>query len=467
MMIHSELQGIKLAEAGRNDLPRLLTSNTPGNCSQWRALSPADCLNRSGKHTAKLIFIGSFVDYSSPVIQDLVGSAQVIVVQRNLIDKAVWDAIDYWRGLHRIVVADLDDDYPELPWSNPAHEFWIKNAQGLPESPIALLTEGLRHCDGLTSPSKVILDDWKDVVPGYWVPNYAERDWYLKVQPEKLKPGIVTIGWGGSVSHYDSWVFSGIKEALEQVCKERLQVKIKICGNDPRLAKLLNIPNEQLVLQPGVSPQQWPHIVGTFDLGVAPLDMREGYKSYDNHRSWIKAMEYLICGVPWIASKSNVYAELAEHGTVVENTVEDWRDALLKAVDNIEFLKRDAKRKRKYGWGLTLESNLDKVVETYERIGLAAMPNLPQAFYVHWSADSQTLRERQAKAKATLLQETVPPRLENGVLDEIQIASFTASRGWATGADFRGVDLITPMQYDFVQRVNSYLLSKNQKVEAQ
>ncbi len=434
------------------------------NCSQWRALSPADVLNRSGKHTAKLVVIGSFIDYTSQAIQDLVGSAQVIVVQRNLIDRQVTDAIDYWRGLRRVVVADLDDDYPHLPFSNPAHEFWIKNAQGLKESPIALLTEGLRHCDGLTSPSKVILNDWKDVVPGYWVPNYAQGDWYLNVQPQKLQPGVVTIGWGGSVSHFDSWVFSGIKEALEQVCKEKPQVKIKICGNDPRLVSLLNIPKEQLTLQTGVSPQQWPHIVKTFDIGVAPLDMREGYSSYDNHRSWIKAMEYLICGVPWIASKSNVYAELAEHGTVVENTVEDWHNALIKVIDNIEFLKRDAKRKRKFGWGLTLENNLDRLVETYERIGLTTMPQLPQAFYVHWTSDEKTRRDRQAKAKATILQTPVSPRLENGVLDEIQIAATVVSGYWTTGADFRGVDLIAPTAYDMTQRINSYLLSKAQEV---
>lgn len=435
------------------------------NCSQWRALSPADVLNRSGKHTAKLVYIQSFADYSNPAVQDLVGSAQVIVVQRNLIDRSIIDAIDYWRGLRRAVVADLDDDYPSLPHSNPAHEFWIKNAQKLSESPVALLTEGLRHCDGLTSPSKVILDDWKDVVPGYWVPNYAQGNWYLNVQPQKLQPGVVTIGWGGSVSHYDSWIFSGIKEALEQVCKERTQVRIKICGNDPRLANLLNIPKEQLVLQTGVSPQQWPHIVKTFDIGIAPLDMREGYKSYDNHRSWIKAMEYLICGVPWIASKSNVYAELAEHGAVVENTPEQWHDALIKAIDNIEFLKRDAKRKRKFGWGLTLENNLDKLVETYERIGLAAMPQLPQAFYVHWTTDEKTRRERQLKAQATLLQTPPPARLANDVLDEIQIAATVAANRWTAGADFRGVNLKAPMKYDITQRLNSYLLSKANVLE--
>ncbi len=436
------------------------------NCSQWRALSPSDVLNRSGKHRSKLVFIGSFVDYGSPAMQDLIGPANIIVVQRNLLDRAVINAIDYWRGMRRVVVADLDDEYENLPWSNPAHEFWIKNAQGLPEAPVALLTEGLRHCDALTSPSKVILDDWKDVVPGYWVPNYAQGDWYLNVQPQKLQPGVVTLGWGGSVSHYDSWVFSGIKEALEQVCKERPQVKVKICGNDPRLAKLLNIPSEQLVLQTGVPPKEWPHIVKTFDLGIAPLDMRDGYKSYDNHRSWIKAMEYLICGVPWIASQSNVYAELAEHGTVVENTVENWHNALINAVDNIEFLKREAKRKRKFGWGLTLEQNLDKLVETYERIGLAAMPQLPQAFYVNWTTDEKSLRERRAAAQKTILQTPIPARLANELLDEIQIAAFVASEKWSTGATVRGLDLIAPMRYDMNQKLNGYLLSKAQKVEA-
>ena len=39
------------------------------------------------------------------------------------------------------------------------------------------------------------------------------------------------------------------------------------------------------------------------------------------------------------------------------------------------------------------------------------------------------------------------------------------SEKWTVGATVRGLDLITPMKYDFMQRVNSYLLSKHNVLE--
>lgn len=390
-------------------------------------------------------------------MQDLVAPASVIVVQRNLIFTEVWEAISYWRMMRKVVVADLDDDYPHLPASNPAHEFWIKNANNLPEAPIALLTKGLAKCDALTSPNKVILSDWKDTVAGVWVPNYARGEWYLNLH-KRPKDDRIIIGWGGSVSHSDSWFFSGAKEAVETICRENPKVCLMLCGNDPRLAGMFDIPKEQKFIQQGVPPKDWPKVVSQFDIGVAPLDLKDGEASYDQRRSWIKCLEYLLCGVPWVASKSHPYEDFEQWGKCVENTSEAWTTALRDTVANLDVLKRQAHRNRKIGWENTLESKIDLLMETYERITLAAMPQLPQTYYVHWTSDGKSLRERQEKARQEISKAILPAQPARAVLDNVQLAATMASRRLLPQIDWYGVDLAENMAYDLTQRFNRFLL---------
>jgi hypothetical protein len=259
-------------------------------------------------------------------VQALVGEADVLVVQRNLLLKEIWEACDYWRGLGKTVVADLDDDYPHLTPQNPAYRFWILDAGKLKErtgyTPIEALTEGFRHVDGLISPNKLILSDWAEVLPdlrGYWVPNYANWEWHNNVKQKPLDEEEIIIGWGGSVSHWDSFWFSGVREALPVIFERYPQTRFKLCGGDLRLQRMLEdiIPGRWFH-QSGVPPAEWPKQVASFDIGTAPLcgpEFPQGER-YDQRRSWLKAAEYLLCGVPWVASDGVVYEELDGRGGV-------------------------------------------------------------------------------------------------------------------------------------------------------
>jgi hypothetical protein len=186
------------------------------NTSQWRSKTPSDGLNKSGKYTGRCIPITDFANYGHPSVQEIVGSSDAVVVQRNLLTEDVWLACDYWRGLGKMVCADLDDDYPHLTPQNPAYNFWIRDKSGLKErtgyTPIEALTEGFRHVDALMSPNELIIKDWSHIVRGFWLPNYAQWSWYkgIKQKPTPQDDEPIVIGWGGSISHWDGWWFSGL-----------------------------------------------------------------------------------------------------------------------------------------------------------------------------------------------------------------------------------------------------------------
>jgi len=324
--------------------------------------------------------------------RNLIAFADLLIFQRNCIIPEVVQAIKYWQALGKPVVIDLDDAYHILPPSNPAHNFWIKGAGALDNTesfvnlsngkPLAqsdalhYLEEGLKASSGLISPNRNLLQAWEHCVgqKQYYLQNYAEKDWWEGLPPrEDLKKeagldGKIVIGWGGSISHLDSFFGSGLFTALERICNQYPNVVVKICGNDDRLEEFLDLPQDQLVRQYGVPPEEWPLQVKTFDIGLAPL-----YGFYDQHRSWIKGIEYLLAGVPWIGTgpggPRGTYADLNGTGYLIKNSVKNWERTLRKIIKNLDAEQRKANelipvaQKR-----FVIDYNLNVFGETYKRI---------------------------------------------------------------------------------------------------
>ncbi len=374
------------------------------NVSQWRSLSPANAVNAAHErgetpHQMQLFFLPSALNWRHPEVQRKVGFGDVLVFQRNAIAPEVWEAMDYWRALGKAVVVDVDDHYPMIPPSNPAFAPWIRNTHGANPAPVDAFTEGLKHADGLLSPSKVILQDWSSVVRGYYQPNLCTREWYAgldqrpigapdvtldygedKKLKAALKPGTagqIILGWGGSISHVDSWLYSGLMDALDRLFGEWPQLRLKFCGGEDRLDPFFERWGERVVRQAGVGHPDWPVVVSSFDIGLAPLDLRplepwlpgSPVASYDERRSWLKGIEYLCAGVPWVGSRSLTYDDLARHGSLVENTPDAWHRALTYLIRNLAEAKREAWHRRKWALkALTLEGQIGPHLSVYERI---------------------------------------------------------------------------------------------------
>ena len=355
-------------------------------------------------HTARLLHMPTALNWNHPEVQKQLGLADILIFQRNVIVPEVWSAMDYWRSIGKAVVVDIqiDDHYAGLPASNPAHAYWIRNRVGLDPDPVKALEEGMRHADALTAPSRVLLKDWEHVVPGYYLPNWTRGLWYEKLQQKPVgahdvelsyqdvdgKPalgqavregseGWPIIGWGGSISHVDSWIYSDVIEALDKLFEKWPLLHLKFCGNEDRLDYVFKRWGDRVIRQGGVRPEHWPLVVSTFDIGIAPLDCRplepwrEGgpVAAYDERRSWLKGIEYLTAGVPWGGSQSATYADLARHGTLVENTPDAWFQALDKKLTYLQAEKELAWNERRWAFKhITFESNVNKYIQIMERI---------------------------------------------------------------------------------------------------
>ncbi|MEN6300574.1 MAG: glycosyltransferase [Anaerolineaceae bacterium] len=338
------------------------------NCSEWRCAIPARAINRTARHHAKLLSIDDF-RWNSPLAEEVCQAADIIIVQRNLFELAL-SSMQHWKARDKAIVADFDDAYNLLPKNHPNYAFWnqgIINSSKAPTQkidppPLTQFKWGLRLAHAATVPSKRLADDWQTYTEMHYLPNYIDLKVYENATHEKHTG--VTIGWGGSVSHLQSFSNSGVITALKKVCAAKPQVTVMICGNDRRVYDLLQIPARQKILQPWVSYSDWPGILSKFDIGLAPLS-----GEYDERRSWIKVLEYMVMKIPWVASESSAYQELKSYGWLVKNDPEVWERLLIDMVDHMSDYKNEAAGEPYlFGIGQSIDENINRVISLYENI---------------------------------------------------------------------------------------------------
>ena len=344
------------------------------NCSNYNCVIPARAINRTANNEAYLMYLNEFAS-NQPYIQELCNKSDIIFLERNLI-MDVNTLLMFWKGRNKNLAAVFDDAYDLIHPLNVSYNFWTKGENPIPQPdgtsvmthinplPIRQLKWGLSMVKGATMPSVMLCRDWSKYTRTYHVRNNLEKSEYENVT--RLHPhddNEIYIGWCGSLSHLDSFLSSGIITALDNVCKKYKDVKVLISG-DKRIFDQLPLPKESKIFQTFVPKPDWPRLVKSLDIGLAPLT-----GEYDYRRSWIKGLEYMMLQVPWIGSDCITYDELQDYGTLVENNAEAWENALVEMIEKIstyrEFAKNDP-----YQFALkqTSDAQVENRLKVYQKI---------------------------------------------------------------------------------------------------
>lgn len=346
------------------------------NTSQWRCVNPANAINAyDSPDEAKTIFYQSlFRDQS---VADLVRWADLVVFERLVIGIQIERIIDM-QAIGKIIVADLDDGYHYMPQSVGPYRFWhegyvMVERDGKQEEvkltvpPVEQLVWGVKFCNALTSPSKLILDDWKKYNKNiYLMPNYIPTEMYLPskrgARTQEERDGRFIIGWGGSWSHLESWKESAIIPAIRTILNKHQHVILRIAGGDARVIEAINMPGR--VFSTGwTSLKDWSGVLAEYDLGLIPL-----YGKYDDRRSWIKTLEYTLMGIPWIGTKMTPTEELKNYGTRIKNTESAWINAIEDAIVNYNSHMELVSAGFDYAMAQDSLTNAPNIIHTYEVI---------------------------------------------------------------------------------------------------
>jgi hypothetical protein len=307
------------------------------NTTFHRVAVPALILENTGRHHNIVTSVmGLLNGKKDPEFQAEIDHSDVIVIERLLLAE-LQPYIQGWRASGKRVIATFDDAYHLLP---PAGLDSFNTWRGGKDRAVGTRSDGsqkvgailgefratLRMVDTALVPSRVLADDYRAYCPTIqYVPNILyQPSWEtLKVRPPDNN---LIVGWGGSSAHSISFVDSGIIPALGRLCKEFPRLHVHLQTHDPKILVLMDKFGVRYTSGLWVAFHAWPQIVKTFDIGIAPLA-----GNYDMRRSSLKALEYGMAGIPWVASNGPPYLD-ARGGILVQNKAGLWYNALLELV---------------------------------------------------------------------------------------------------------------------------------------
>jgi glycosyltransferase involved in cell wall biosynthesis len=339
---------------------------------QLRCRNFADAINRFGCHGANLLDLNSFIQ-KTPESQHLCDGSDLLVIHRYLYGP-VLQAIEYWKAYDKKVVVDFDQAIDHLTPEMPGHSFWLKRkpleqnslediyyGKPMDSTPLEQFKWGLGLIDAAIVSSTRLVIDWSPFTEVYEVPDYLNTDQYPA--SKQLHENEIWIGLANNI-RMASIKNTGLLSALENVCRNRPQVKLILNDCQYDADRMSNISSSQIVVYPSNLFEQWADILLKLDIGLVPL-----HGEYDLRHGRINLLEFMISKTPWIASNQPCFRELARYGKLVQNSASDWESAITKAVDHINIMqKRASGEPFLFALSQDINENIDKVLKLYAHI---------------------------------------------------------------------------------------------------
>lgn len=273
------------------------------NSSNFRVLIPTKYLRLAG-HDIRV----QHVD-----VHNYADVPDVVLLER----RATTERIENLRmaGVKRIVVT-FDDAYHLTPFPT---EDVAAQAQAYWKNNIDDFRKALGMADKVIVPSAVLAHDYErycqsiEVVPNYYDPELVQRS---NFEPTST----LRIGWGGTLQHRHTWEKSAVLGGLRLLTVDRQDFIVVVCGL--HITDLLEDAGIPCIFVPWMPFENWLGMVATFDIGLAPLS-----GEYDRRRSNLRAVEYGLARVPFVASLMEPY-DNCPGGMRVKDNPKFWRDAL-------------------------------------------------------------------------------------------------------------------------------------------
>jgi hypothetical protein len=316
--------------------------------------------------------IDSFIQ-NTPDAQKICTSSDLLVIHRYLCGP-VLQALEYWKARDKKVIVDFDQAINYLTPDIAGHSFWLKgeplgsrgSANKIQEgeiksTPLEQFKWGLGLVDAAIVSSTRLMVDWSQFAHVHEIPDYLNTDQYPGFK--QIHENEIWIGLGNG-TRIDSIKNSGLLNALENVCRERSQVKLIMCDMGEEEHSLPDVQSSQLVSYLPNSFEEWSDILLNLDIGLLPI-----CGDYDLRLGRINLLEFMISKIPWLASSQFSFPELSRYGRLVQNSSDAWETAILKAVDNIEVLRKKALGEPfLFALSQDVNENIDKVLKLFTYI---------------------------------------------------------------------------------------------------
>jgi tetrahydromethanopterin S-methyltransferase subunit B len=242
------------------------------------------------------------------------------------------DAVKYIelaKSYGQTVIIDTDDHFEQLPEDNLA--FVTTDPKRNPQNNREHLIATYSAADGIIVSTKFLEERMRKYNKNvYRVPNSLDpKTFTYRMDFAGNKP---TIGWVGMMM----WRVNDLKDVSGPVKTviEKNGLKFHHSGimlDKPYwIADALNISQDKVSTFVGARPQYYSNIFMPIDIGIVPLTKNQ----FNEAKSNLKGLEYALSGIPFVASDTQEYHDLADLGCGrIAKSSKDWIKHLTKLID--------------------------------------------------------------------------------------------------------------------------------------
>jgi hypothetical protein len=302
--------------------------------------------------------IGGDIDTKTNTLTNvrIPADADVIVLQRVAFAHMA-QAVPMIRARGVAVVVDMDDDLTKIDPSNPA--FWALRTDGVGRMAHHNYRNAHAAClDAtlVTVSTPALLRVYAPHGRGVVIENRIPAA-YLDI-PHVDSP---VIGWPGSVHSHPADLHA-LGPAVQRLIHEGASYwgvgpNYGEQPGDGALRRALGLPDDPPTCGP-VSMDEYPRRVAEIGVGIAPLAQTK----FNEAKSWLKPLEMMACGVPFVAQNFEEYRRLVKRSfsawtPMLATSPKDWYRRLKALVDS-ETLRREVSAiGREAAASMTIEGN--------------------------------------------------------------------------------------------------------------
>jgi len=287
----------------------------------------------------------------------------ILYMQRWML-KGIPENIDIARSNGQIIINDLDDWYWGLHHRHQAKTY-IDPRNNKDEN-TDIYRQVISKSDLIVVSTPFLREKAKEKLRAKEVvmlENCVDFDAYPQREHEQNGP--IIIGWHGSTGHR-SGDLDEVKQVFPQLAEEDFRFHhTGFSSQAPPFWEETNVPQGRVTLYPMVSPTKLPMML-PFDIGIAPLNDIP----FNHAKSWIKPLEYIAAGIPFVASKGPEYVRLQEEygvGRIAKKFLH-WQKAF-NALQDPEIRIEEAQKNRKAVEALDVKQGALRLIKILESVG--------------------------------------------------------------------------------------------------
>lgn len=252
-----------------------------------------------------------------------------VVILKLFMHKDAVKYIEKAKSYGQTVIIDTDDHFEQLPEDNLA--FITTDPVKNPDNNRNHLISTYSVADGIIASTKFLeqrmLKYNKNV---YRVGNALDPKTFIyRVDGAGYNP---TIGWVGMMM----WRVEDLRSVAGPIKTVINSKGLKFHHSGIMLdrpywiAEALGLDESQVSGYVGARPQYYGHIFMPIDIGIVPLTKNQ----FNEAKSSLKGLEYALSGIPFIASDTQEYSDLADMGAGrIAKSPKDWIKHLNKLID--------------------------------------------------------------------------------------------------------------------------------------